>query len=104
MSDYSRDDVATRNSARHQLRSKLLSDANQAKHDLHPKTIASRWAGKQKQKLIGATGQAKQKVAKNAPLIGLAGVGVLLFAARKPISNWVNHLRNRKVQNEDDEA
>ena len=101
MPDFSRDDVLKRDAARHKLRRQLRGDADAAKHDLHPMTIASRWTDKQKTRLLGVTGTAKQKVANNAPLIGLAGLGILLFTARKPILKLIGKLRNRRSQNRD---
>jgi hypothetical protein len=67
-------------------RTKLLTDIDQAKQDLHPKALATRWKTKQKAKIVNSTAQAGQLVRKNAFLIAALGVGALLFAARRPIS------------------
>jgi hypothetical protein len=103
MTDPERETILQRDQARKQLRQTLVSDVEQAKHDLHPRTITTRWTAKQKSKLADAGASAKQNVAKNAPLIGIVAAAGLLFAARKPISNWIERLRNRKPHEEGDE-
>ncbi|MGC1469801.1 MAG: hypothetical protein WA793_10505 [Sphingorhabdus sp.] len=103
MTDPERETILQRDQARKQLRQTLVSDVEQAKHDLHPRTITTRWTAKQKSKLADASASARQNVAKNAPLIGIVAAAGLLFAARKPISNWIERLRNRKPHEEGDE-
>lgn len=103
MTDPERETILQRDQARKQLRQTLVSDVEQAKHDLHPRTMTTRWTTKQKSKLADAGASAKQNVAKNAPLIGIIAAAGLLFAARKPISKWIDRLRNRKPHEEGDE-
>lgn len=103
MTDPERESILQRDQVRKQLRQTLVSDVEQAKHDLHPRTITTRWTAKQKSKLADAGASAKQNVAKNAPLIGFVVAASLLFAARKPISKWIERLRNRKPHEEGDE-
>lgn len=102
MADAEREAILERDRARKLLRQTLLSDVEQAKHDLHPRTISTRWADKQKARLTAASSSAKQNVAKNAPLIGFVAAAGLLFAARKPISNWIERFRNRGPHEEGD--
>jgi hypothetical protein len=103
MADPDREAVLERDRRRKALRESLLSDADQARHDLHPKTLASRWTARQKSRLADAGIEARQKVAKNAPLIGIGAAAILLFAVRKPISAWLNGLRKRKANQEGEE-
>jgi hypothetical protein len=103
MADLDRQTVREHDRRRKALRESLLSDAEQARHDLHPKTLAQRWTTRQMARLADAGAEARQKVAKKAPLIGIGAAAILLFAARKPISEWLNSLRNRKANQEGDE-
>ena len=103
MTEPDRESILQHDKVRKALRRTLLSDVEQAKHDLHPRTLSTRWVDKQKVRLATASASARQKVAKNAPLIGFAAAAGLLFAARKPISNWIDRLRNRKPYVEGDE-
>ena len=103
MTDLERETVLQRDQARKQLRKTLLSEVEQAKHNLHPRTISARWTAKQKARLADASASARQNAAKNAPLIGFVAAAGLLFAARKPISDWIERFRNRKPREEGDE-
>ncbi len=103
MSDPERDAIVDRDQLRKALRQSLMTDVEQARHDLHPRTIANRWTSKQKARLSNAGASARQNIAKNAPLIGIGAVAVLLFAARKPISNWIHRLRDRRTNEKGDE-
>lgn len=103
MTDPERETILQRDQERKQLRQTLLSDVEQAKHDLHPRTISTRWTSKQKAKLADAGASAKQNIAKNAPLIGIVAAAGLLFAARKPISNWIQRVRDRGTNEKGDE-
>lgn len=103
MADPSREDIIRRDLARKAARQSLVSEVEQAKHNLHPRTLTDRWKSKQMVRLESAAASARQNVAKNAPLIGFAAAAGLLFAARKPISNWIDRLRDRKPNVEGDE-
>lgn len=103
MSDPDREAVMQRDKARKALRRTLFSGIEQAKHDLHPRTVSQRWVAKQKSRLTQAGMSAKQNVAKNAPLIGFVAAAGLLFATRKPISNWIERFRRRSANKESDE-
>ncbi|MBK9003689.1 MAG: hypothetical protein IPM67_09530 [Sphingomonadales bacterium] len=103
MTDPDREAILERDQARKELRQALRSDVEQARHDLHPRTISTRWAARQKSRLADAGMSAKQNIAKNAPLIGIVAAAGLLFAARKPISSWIEHLRDRKHNKKGDE-
>lgn len=88
-----REEILQRDRARKAMRQSLMADIEQAKVDLHPRTIGARWTAKQKARVVKAGGTAKQNITKNAPLVGIAGLAVLLFTARRPISNWIQRLR-----------
>ncbi len=103
MAEPDRKAVMERDHRRKALRKSLLSDASQARHDLHPKALAARWTARQKMRLADLGIDARQKLAKNAPLIGIGAAAILLFAARKPILAWVDGLRKRKAGQEGEE-
>ncbi len=102
MPDPDRDAILQRDKVRKALRQSLVEDVERAKHDLHPRTLSTRWTAKQKDRLSRATKSTKQNIAKNAPLIGITGLAILLFAARKPISEWMQSLRPRKLDEKGD--
>jgi hypothetical protein len=101
MTDDNRDKVIALDRERRNLRTHLADDAEQAKHDLHPRTLIQQWKGRKRQQLTAAAATGKQTFTKNAPLIGLAGAAILLFTARKPISQLYHQLRNKKRQVKD---
>ena len=101
MPDNSRDKVIALDQERRNLRTHLVGDAEQAKHDLHPRTLIERWKGRKRQQLTSAAETGKQTLANNAPLIGLAGAAILLFTARKPIFRLYQQLREKARQVKD---
>lgn len=101
MTDLDRETIETLNRRRRAMRSALSGDVEQAKLDLHPRTLFTRWKGQKRQQLSALTETGKQNLANNAPLIGLAGAAILLFTARKPISRLYHQLRQKAQQPED---
>lgn len=101
MTEDKRDQVIALNRKRRTLRAGLASDLQQARHDLHPSNLAKNWVGRKKQQLSALAESGKQKLANNAPLIGLAGTAILFFAARKPISRLYHQLRDKARNAED---
>jgi hypothetical protein len=101
MSDDARDAIVALNHLRRERRADLTGDFKQAKVDLQPRTLFARWTGQKKLQITNATDVGKQRLAKNAPLIGLAGAAILLFSARKPISNLFHKLRRKAQQAKD---
>ncbi len=101
MTDDPRDAITAFNRERKNLRANLLDDAQQAKHDLHPRNLVQRWTNQKKQQLTAAADSGKKNLAKNAPLIGLAGTPALLFVARKPIFKLYHTLREKARQVKD---
>jgi hypothetical protein len=104
MRDDARDEVMERDRRRLGLRGVLFDDVVKAKHDLHPKTMASRWTNRKRAQIADLANSGKQSLKKSAPLIGLASAAILLFAARKPISNAINHLRDRAQRSKDQKS
>lgn len=102
MTDPRREIIKELDKQRHTKRSALSGDVAQAKHNLHPRTLAQRWKDKKRLQLLALSDSGKQNLAKNAPLIGLAGAAILLFSVRKPISNIIQNLRNTARQPKDD--
>jgi hypothetical protein len=87
---------------RKDARVQLLGDTEQARHDLHPKTLWSRWTARQKAKATRAADKGSEILQKNAPLIGLAGAAILLLTARKPISDLYRKWRDHAPDAEDE--
>lgn len=101
MSDDARDAIVALNHLRRERRAGLTGDFKQAKVDLHPRTLFTRWTGQKKLQIASAADIGKQKLEKNAPLIGFAGGAILLFSARKPILNLFHKLRSKAQQAKD---
>jgi hypothetical protein len=104
MTDDARDKVVELDRQRHSIRETLSGDIEQAKYDLNPKTMARRWTNRKRAQIANLADNGKQSLKKNAPLIGLASAAILLFAARKPISNAINHLRERAQRSKDQKS
>jgi hypothetical protein len=92
-----RESVILSDAERRNLRRKLKGSVVLAQDILNPRhqlnRLVQRNANKAKRVAADATEVAKQ----NAPLIGVVGLGTLLFAARRPISNWISRLRKSKT-------
>jgi hypothetical protein len=95
MTDDGRETVRALDDKRRDARARLNGDAGQARHDLHPRTLMRRWTERKKEQLADLADGGKKGLKKNAPLIGLTGAAILLFAARKPISKLFNSLREQ---------
>lgn len=101
MRDDGRHKVIALDKERRSLRTHLVDDVEQAKHNLDPRTLIKRWKGRKRQQLTSVAETGKQTLANNAPLIALAGAAILFFAARKPISKFYHQLRTKKRQVKD---
>jgi hypothetical protein len=95
MTDNERDKIIALGERRSALRSSLIGDAQQAKHDLHPKTLARRWVNRKREQVVTIAETGKQGLKKNAPVIGIASAAILLFAARKPIFDVIDRVRDK---------
>ncbi len=85
------------------LRNSVRSDFDAARVDLHPRTIIDSWTTRQKRKVAASADALKAVARKNAPAIATGIAVILLFAARKPIWNFVSSLRDKLGDNEEDE-
>jgi hypothetical protein len=104
MPNPARETVKALDRQRKMQRAALATDVERVKHDLHPKTLLQRWTDRQRVRLLRTSDTAKQKVAKNAPVVGLAGLGILLFSLRKPISGWIKKIRDSRPETDKDDV
>jgi hypothetical protein len=95
MSDETRQNIRDLNQQRRTARAQLSGDVEQAKYDLHPRSLARRWTDDKRAKLNDLVDDGKHSLKKNAPLIGLAGTAILLFAVRKPIFKTIEQYRQK---------
>jgi hypothetical protein len=103
MADPDRNIVIEQDRTRKALREMVRADVEQARNDLHPKTLTARWANRQKAKIKAAGDAIGERAKKNAPLIGLGTAAILLFAARRPISKLLQRLTHGRAGNEEEE-
>jgi hypothetical protein len=97
-----RESVILSNAERRNLRRKLKGSVEIAQDVLNPRNQLRRLVERKTAKAKGVAGDATQVAKKNAPLIGVVGLGAILFAARRPISNWLSRLRKIKTSNTPD--
>ena len=91
-----RRNVILSDAERRNLRRKLKGSVEVAQDVLNPKTPLKRFARKNTAKAEQAASDAGDLARKNAPILGVVGIGALLFAARRPISKWISALRQGK--------
>jgi len=91
-----RKSVILSDAERRNLRRKLRGSVEVAHDVLHPRNQIRRFLQKKKTQAVKVSENASQLARKNAPLIGAVGLGAILFAARRPISNWLSKLRKSK--------
>ena len=101
MAEVDRDTMHRLNANRKLARSRLVADVADAKRDLHPRALLHRWTGKQKARIAATASDGARLARKNAPLLGLAGAAILLYAARKPILDMYRNLRDRAPEAEE---
>ena len=97
-----RTSVILSNAERRNLRRKLKGSVLMAQHALNPKTQLRRIVAMTKAEAMQTVDDVAQVAKKNAPIIGVAGVGALLFLARRPISELISKLRNRNTAPDND--
>ncbi|HEV7234134.1 MAG TPA: hypothetical protein VGN36_07795, partial [Sphingorhabdus sp.] len=88
---------------RRNLRRKLKNSVEVTKDVLNPRNQIQKLVERNKTKAKRVAGDAAETARKNAPLIGAIGLGALLFAARRPISDWISKARKSKTNPSDDE-
>lgn len=104
MRDDVREQVRALDQARKARRAVLQSDLSQAREDLHPRTIAVRWAERQYGSLATKAAHIARAARKSAPIAGVAAGALLLFSARKPISDFIRRIREERNTSKDDMA
>jgi hypothetical protein len=88
---------------RRNLRRKLRGSVEVAQDVLNPRNQLKRFVERNTAEAKRVAGDAAQVAKENAPAIGLVGIGALLFAARRPISNWISKVRKSKLNAPDGE-
>jgi hypothetical protein len=88
-----RDSVLKRHDRRLAARDAVLSDAQTAKSGLSPRNLWRHWGRKQLSAAQDIADETLYGVRKNAGLLGAIGAGVLLIAAREPISRTLRKIR-----------
>lgn len=91
-----RKSVILSDAERRNLRRKLKGSVEVAQDVLNPRNQLKRFVDRNTAEAKRVAQDATQIAKKNAPLIGAVGLGALLFVVRRPISNWISQLRNRK--------
>lgn len=91
-----RKSVILSDAERRNLRRKLKGSVEVAQDVLNPRNQLKRFVDRNTAEAKRVAGDAAQVAKENAPAIGLVGLGALLFAARRPISNWISKVRKSK--------
>lgn len=91
-----RQNVILSNAERRHLRRKLQGTIEVARDILNPRNQISRFAERNTANAKRVGLQASQTAKSHAPMIGVIGLGALIFAARRPISRWISGLRKSK--------
>lgn len=95
MPQTERDAVIQLDVRRRLARARLSGDVTRAQSELHPITLARRWADDKRGKIATLAATGGKAAQKNALWIGLAGTAILLFSARRPISKLYRQWRDR---------
>lgn len=98
-----RKSVILSDAERRNLRRKLKGSVEVAQVVLNPRNQFKRFVHRNTAEAKRVAGEAAQAAKDNAPAIGLVGLGALLFAARRPISNWISKVRKSKLNAPDGE-
>lgn len=96
-----RKSVILSDAERRNLRRKLKGSVEVAQDVLNPRNQLRRFVDRTTTKAKHVAGEAAGVARKNAPLIGAVGLGALLFAARRPISNWISKMRQSRTKTPD---
>ena len=96
-----RESVILSNAERRHLRRKFRGTVEVAREVLAPQNQLRRFFMRKTDDATRVAGKAVYLTKKNAPLIGVVGLGALIFAARRPISDWISRLRKSKTNTPD---
>ncbi len=92
-----RKNVILSDAERRNLRRKLKGSVEVAQDVLNPRNQLRRFVERKTASAVEAAEDVARMAKKNAPAIGVVGIGALLFVARRPISNWISKLRKSKT-------
>lgn len=81
---------------RKHVRKKLLADLIEARVAITPQRLWQNLLTRNRAKVKNTVANAGTFARNNAPAVGVVGIGLLLFAARRPISKWLSNLGNAK--------
>lgn len=90
-----RKSVILSNAERRNLRRKFFGSVAMAQGALNPKTQLRRIVALGKSEAKQVAEDVAEVAKKNAPIIGVAGVGAIIYLARHPIAKLFSKLRNR---------
>ena len=93
-----RDSVILSNAERRYLRRKFNDSLAVTRDILNPRNQLARFVERKTTQAKQVAGETVQAAKQNAPVLGIVGVGVLLFAAHRPISRWISSLRKSKIK------
>ncbi len=85
------------------LRMNITEQLSEARTELHPRAIGTRFIKGQKQKLAKRSRYVGDFLSDNISWIFIGGIGTLLIAARLPISRRVKELRGTGTINDVEE-
>jgi hypothetical protein len=93
-----RESVILSNAERRYLRRKFNDSLAVTRDILNPRNQLARLVERKSTQAKKVAGETIKIAKHNAPVIGIVGVGALLFAARRPISRWISNLRKSKIK------
>lgn len=93
-----RESVILSNAERSYLRRKFNDSLAVTRDILNPRNQLARLVERKTTQAKQVASETVQIAKHNAPIIGIVGVGALLFAARRPISRWISSLRKSKIK------
>ncbi|WP_445949502.1 hypothetical protein, partial [Sphingorhabdus sp.] len=93
-----RESVILSNAERRYLRRKFNDSLAVTREILNPRNQLARFVERKTTQAKQVAGETIQIAKHNAPVIGIVGMGALLFAARRPISRWISSLRKSKIK------
>ena len=93
-----RESVILSNAERRYLRRKFNDSLAVTRDILNLRNQLARFVERKTTQAKQVAGETVQAAKHNAPVLGIVGVGVLLFAARRPISRWISSLRKSTIK------
>ena len=94
--------VILSNAERRNLRRKLRSSVVLVQDALNPRVQFQRFVAVKKAEAVSVADDVAQVAKQNAAVLGIAGLGALLYIARRPIAGLISKVRNRTTSTEKD--